>query len=52
MTNIENLKKNHDKELADYVREQNEKYNILLKQKLDLEDKNQEKDKKIAILEA
>jgi len=30
------LKKKHDKELADHVREQNEKYNILLKQKLDL----------------
>jgi len=31
LQSIENLKKTHDKELADHVREQNEKYNILLK---------------------
>lgn len=49
--NLENTKKAHNKEMADYVKEQNQKYNDLLKKKLDLEDLLQEKDKRIAQLQ-
>ncbi len=37
--------------MADYVREQNEKYNQLLKKKLDLEDLLEERNKRIKQLE-
>lgn len=50
LSNSELNKRNHQKELADYVKEQNEKYNELLKKKLDLEDKVDKKDSEIAIL--
>ena len=38
VNNSDNNKKNHQKELADYVKVQNEKYNELLKKKLDFEE--------------
>jgi len=49
--NSDSLKNTHQKELGDYVKEQNEKYNILLKQKMDLEDKLEDKNKKYGDLE-
>jgi chromosome segregation ATPase len=47
---IEDNKSSHRKEMSDYVREQNEKYNELLKKKLDLEDLLRERDATIAKL--
>lgn len=32
------MKRKHEKEMADYVKEQNQKFNELLKKKLDIED--------------
>lgn len=48
--NQENMTKNHKKEMADYVTEQNAKYTELLKSKLDLEDLLKDKTKSIEAL--
>jgi len=42
---MEELKLKHDQELQKYVLEHNSKYKALMTQKLDLEDKLDEKDK-------
>ena len=43
---VEELKKAHQKELEDYVKEHNAKYNVLLKAKMDMEDELREQLKK------
>ena len=50
MTNNSDMTRAHKKEMADYVAEQNQKYNELLKQKLDIEDLLKEKQKSIDAL--
>ena len=45
MGNNSEMSRNHKKEMADYVTEQNQKFNELLKQKLDIEDLLKEKQK-------
>lgn len=50
INNNSDMTKSHKKEMADYVAEQNQKYNELLKQKLDLEDTVKEKTKIIDTL--
>jgi len=47
LSNNTEMSKAHKKEMADYVAEQNQKYNELLKQKLDIEDLMKEKQKMI-----
>ena len=48
---LESERKNHEKAMNDYVKEQNEKYNSLMKKKIDIEEELNMKKGKIQELE-